>query len=297
MNHQGQKISDEVLKVHVPAKINLFLHVLGNSSNGYHELESLVAFTEVGDDLLIEPADKLTFALKGPFSNKLLLNESNLVVQAAQLMGKGFKSLPGAKITLEKNLPIASGIGGGSADAAAVFSALNVFWRIGKTNKELAALGLSLGADVPVCIYGKTAFLGGIGEIIEPAPELPSMGVLLVNPNLSLSTASVFSSFDSAFSKANNKIESWLNLQNFITYLQEKRNDLELSAKRLAPEINEVLNVLENEPNCLLARLSGSGATCFGLFSSSDGAKKGKQSISQKHQEWWVRDTKFISSP
>ena len=296
MKNQDRKISDEVLKVSVPAKINLFLHVLGNRPNGYHELESLVAFTQVGDNLSIEPADELTFALKGPFAEKLLLNESNLVAQAARLMGKGLKKMPGARITLEKNLPVASGIGGGSADAGATLSALNIFWRVGRTRKELLELGLFLGADVPACIYGKTAFLAGIGELIKPAPKFPSMGVLLVNPGLSLSTAKVFSSFDSAFSKANNEIESWLNLQTFIAYLQKKTNDLEVPAKRLAPVINEVLDVLENEPNCLLARLSGSGATCFGLFPSSEYAKKSKQNISNKHQEWWVKDTDFVLS-
>ena len=180
------------ISVAAPAKLNLYLQVLGRRADGYHLLDSLVAFASAHDTLTAAPAEDLSLALRGPFGPALAREADNLVLRAARLLAHELALKPKAALTLEKRLPLASGIGGGSADAAAALRALARLWDRSLAASELARLGLALGADVPVCLFGRAAFVGGIGEELTAAPPLPRAALVLVNPGMALSTATSF---------------------------------------------------------------------------------------------------------
>ena len=272
-----------------PAKLNLYLHVTGRRPNGYHELDSLVVFTEVGDTVSVRPAGELTLTLSGPFAPLLETNEDNLVLRAARSLAIEFGVTQGAALHLEKNLPLASGIGGGSADAAATLRALSRLWDLDCPTQTLDALALSLGADVPVCMAGTPCVMRGIGEVLEPVPELPPAAILLVNPGVQLSTPRVFGERKGDFSKP---VSSWpkdLDSETFLTFLADRANDLEDPARRLAPVIGDVLARLNAAKGCHLARMSGSGATCFALFDNE--ASCGAAAKALRPTGWWVQET------
>jgi 4-diphosphocytidyl-2-C-methyl-D-erythritol kinase len=282
------------VSIHAPAKINLYLNVIGRRSDGYHELDSLVGFTAYGDLIQAKLHEKLYFQINGPFGSSLQVNDDNLIVRAARALVKETSYAGGAHITLKKNLPVASGIGGGSADAAATLKALNLLWKTGLVDEELAALGLKLGADIPVCILGKAARMSGIGESVSKVENFPSLGVLLINSGIPISTFKVFHMHRGNFS-SKTKLQSIGDTKVLYEFLAHQKNDLQDLAIQIAPGINEVLDILSAEPDCRLVRLSGSGATCFGLFDNETLAKASGRSISRNYPNWWVQPTHFIS--
>lgn len=272
------------------AKINLTLQVTGRRADGYHELESLVVFADVGDVLTIEPVETKAFTLSvdGPFAGPLLNTRDNLVLRAAEALGKRAGVRSGAAFTLTKNLPVASGIGGGSADAAAALRGLSQFWQLDLSTSDLTEIALSLGADVPVCLRGESVIMSGIGEELQPLPALPPLWLLLVNPGVAVSTAAVFSSLAGSFSEVPGPRLPPIGLAPFIDWVAARGNDLQAPACRLAPAVVEVLAALDETADCLLARMSGSGATCFGLFESEPAARGAAAALAESHPDWWV---------
>jgi 4-diphosphocytidyl-2-C-methyl-D-erythritol kinase len=275
------------------AKLNLYLHVLGRRSDGYHELDSLVAFADVADTVSVRPGEGLSLAIDGPFAPALAGEPAsdNLVTRAARLLGESVgRSDPGVAITLFKRLPVASGIGGGSADAAATLRALARLWDLGTDHPSLLPVAARLGADVPVCLSGKPAYFGGIGDIVDPAPPPPPCSVVLVNPGIPLSTPAVFRARGGPFSAAARLDEEAApsDAAAFTGLLSSRHNDLTAPALSLVPEIGDVLDALASTQGCLLARLSGSGATCFALYADPAlaGAAAGK--LASAHPGWWV---------
>jgi 4-diphosphocytidyl-2-C-methyl-D-erythritol kinase len=276
-----------------PAKINLFLHVTGRREDGYHLLESLVVFTETGDRLTVETADALTLEIEGPFAAALpAAGADNLVLRAASMLREAGSVDVGARIVLEKNLPVSSGIGGGSADAAAALRALCALWELSLAEAILAGLGLSLGADVPVCLYARPAMMSGVGERVDNVDPPPGCGVVLVNAREAVSTPDVFNARTAEFSAPS----GWncpTDFESLIRALMDRRNDLLAPALLVSPVIGDVLGALEADPACALARLSGSGGTCFGLYPSIAQANTARERISSDHPDWWCVATTF----
>jgi 4-diphosphocytidyl-2-C-methyl-D-erythritol kinase len=268
-----------------PAKLNLFLHVVGRRADGYHLLDSLVAFAEIGDVLDAAPAAALSLAIQGPFAARLSAGPDNLVHRAAMALAAETGIAPTGRLTLRKNLPVASGIGGGSADAAAALRLLCRLWNVAPQPAVLARLAARLGADVPVCLAGRTSRMGGIGDQLEPAPVLPDCGVLLVNPGVAVPTADVFRARQGGCSAPAALPGSWPDATAMAADLRALRNDLEPAAVGLQPVIAQVLAALAGLPGCLMARMSGSGATCYGLFADVGSAGRALGSVRQA--EWW----------
>lgn len=268
-----------------PAKVNLHLHVVGRRDDGYHLLDSLVVFAGVGDRLTVSPADGLSLSVTGPFAEGLAGEADNLVLRAAHALAEQAGVPAVGKLVLEKNLPVASGIGGGSADAAAALRLLCRFWGL-KPNAS-GGVASGLGADVPVCLTGRPALMSGIGDVLAPAPPLPDVGMVLVNPGVAVSTPAVFRGRTGPFSgfAALGK-DGWREAGDFVAALGNTRNDLEAPARQLAPAIGEVLASVAAAPGCMLVRMSGSGATCFGLFSSPAAARAAAGTI--RRGGWWV---------
>ena len=270
------------------AKINLTLQITGRRADGYHELESLVVFAEVGDVLGFAPADDISLTVNGRFAAALAGTGNNLVLDAARALAARAGAPGGAAITLTKNLPVASGIGGGSADAAATLRGLLRLWGLSLPAEDLAALALTLGADVPVCLRGDAAVMSGIGERLAPVAALPPLWLLLVNPGVGVSTAAVFAELGGKFSRLAEPRLPPLKLPALVEWLAARPNDLEPAARRLAPEVADCLAALEEQSACLLARMSGSGATCFGLFEAEADAQAAARAVFQEYPNWWV---------
>jgi 4-diphosphocytidyl-2-C-methyl-D-erythritol kinase len=269
-----------------PAKVNLYLHVTGRRADGYHELDSLVAFADIGDRLFAAAAARLSLSLGGPEAGSLAgLGADNLVLRAARRLAERSGVTAGAALHLEKNLPVAAGLGGGSSDAAAALKALAALWRLPPERTADAATGL--GADVPVCLYGRPAWVGGIGERIAPAPGLPRAGILLANPRIALPTAAVFAARRGAFSPAGRFAPMPANARELAAALAPRRNDLTAAAVGLVPEIGAVLARLASLPDVLLARMSGSGATCFALFADRLAAERAGLALAAAMPGWW----------
>ena len=275
-----------------PAKINLYLHVTGRRDDGFHHLDSLVAFAGIQDTLKFTPADDLSLDAEGPFAPELAVVPDNLVLQAARALAKMAGVAGGAHIELTKRLPLASGIGGGSADAAATLKGLVRLWDIKPEPQDLQKLALTLGADVPVCLNGRAVFMAGIGEELTPAPTLPAASLVLVNPGVALSTPAVFKERakmevqDSAPGRFDYSPKDSAEL---VAILKTRRNDLAPAATRMAPVIAQVLAELEGCSGALLARMSGSGATCFCLFEYPGEAAAATLKLSSERPDWWVR--------
>ena len=269
------------------AKVNLTLQVTGRRADGYHELSSLVVFADCGDRLTFAPNDALNLTLQGPFAGGLPAAD-NLVLRAA----KGLAELTGRPlpfaITLTKTLPVAAGIGGGSADAAAVLRALCPLADLSLDDAELRDLALALGADVPVCLASRPALLSGIGERLEPLAGLPPMALVLANPGLPLSTADVFKARQGPFSQVAAQRPPTAT-EPFLQWLAERSNDLEAAARAVRPEVARVIESLAATQGCRLARMSGSGATCFGLYESRAEAERAALSLAEREPQWWVK--------
>lgn len=278
-----------------PSKINLYLHVLGRRADGYHLLDSLVVFADIADRLSARAADALSLEIVGPYAAALQSNkDDNLVLRAARLLAERAGVPAKAAIYLEKNLPVASGIGGGSSDAAAALTALAELWQLEPAAARFAELAPALGADVPVCLFGKNAWVGGIGESVAAAPPLPGAWIVLANPGAALSTAEVFRVRTGPFSEPARFAAAPANLRDLAALLGERRNDLTQAAMTLAPAIAQVLDALQREKDAVLARMSGSGATCFALFGDETSAREAARRIAAAHGGWWVAAGRLV---
>jgi 4-diphosphocytidyl-2-C-methyl-D-erythritol kinase len=279
----------EGLRVCAPAKINLCLHVGAMRPDGYHDLQSAVVFVEAGDELTLEAADELSFALEGPFAASLTGETDNLVLKAARRLAEHERIPPRARIVLTKNLPVASGIGGGSADAAAVLRGLAALWRKADATLELAA---DIGSDVPVCLGSRPAWIEGRGERVAPLGDIPPFDLVLVNPGIAVSTAEVFRRLERRSGVESVKPGALNSFHDVRDYLSATNNDLEAPALALAPQIGEVLATLRSH-DALFARMSGSGATCFGLFENARVALTATRAIANAQPAWWVTATRI----
>lgn len=268
-----------------PAKVNLALHVLGRRDDGYHLLDSIVVFAAVGDRLTAEAADTISLGVTGPFAAGLAGEADNLVLRAARLLAQAGGVREGARLTLRKELPVASGIGGGSADAAAALRVLARLWRLDVPAAEMAALALRLGADVPVCLARRPARMSGIGDVLASLPDVPACGLVLVNPGVAVATRDVFRGRTQGFSGPLELPARWPDAASLVAALATTGNDLEVPAIALVPAIADVMAALR-ERACLLARMSGSGATCFGLFASAGDAQTAAARLARPG--WWV---------
>ena len=264
------------------AKINLALHVRGRRVDGYHELETLFAFAADGDVLTAGPNDSLALTITGPFAEWLEADDGNLVLQAAKALQAASGTRQGASISLDKRLPIASGIGGGSADAAAALRLLSKLWNIDLPDEQLLTIASGLGADVPACLRSETVFGSGVGEQLTPfeTDSISGVPILLVNPLKPCPTGPVFKSWDGIDRGALDK-QNW----------RDARNDLEAPAIVLVPEISEVLAMLKAQAGATLVRMSGSGATCFGLFETETARDAAANTIMAQQPGWWQLPT------
>jgi 4-diphosphocytidyl-2-C-methyl-D-erythritol kinase len=270
------------------AKINLDLYVTGRRADGYHELDSLTAFAAFGDRLALSEHDRLELELTGPFAGPLAAEPDNLVLRAARRLAACAGRKAAVRIMLDKRIPVAAGLGGGSADAAAVLRGLNRLWGLRMAPADLAGVAAGLGADVPVCLAARTARMRGVGEQIEPWEGLPPLAVLLVNPNLPLATAAVFGALKVIGERAERPWPPPREPENFLAWLGAGANRLETPAVRLLPQIQDVLALLGAQDGCALARMSGSGATCFGLFETPAARDLAAAAISRARPGWWL---------
>ena len=258
-----------------PAKINLTLHVTGQRADGYHLLDSLVVFADVGDRLWMEPADRMALQVTGAFAEGVPEDGRNLVWRAAGLAGVALR------IRLEKTLPHGAGIGGGSSDAAAVLR------RFGGR-----ARAAELGADVPVCLSDAPQRMRGIGDELEEVAGVPALPLVLVNPGVHVPTPAVFRALERKDNPDMGEFPRWSSQAAFLSWLSAQRNDLEAPAIKTAPAIHDALEALRGAEDCLLARMSGSGATCFGVFGSDAAARAAAEEIAAAHPDWWVQATR-----
>jgi len=295
-----------------PAKLNLYLHVTGKRADGYHELDSLVAFTALGDTVTVQPGLARIalrgvdlppvgprLAISGPFG-PALMGESpadNLVIRAAHALAARLGREADAMIVLNKLLPVASGIGGGSADAAAALRGLGRLWGVGETSGLLYEIAATLGADVPVCVAGRSCYFGGVGEILDEAPALPEVHVVLANPGVPVPTPAVFKARTGGFSAPARFDAVPADAAALAALLRERSNDLTTAALTVAPVIANALTALERSDGCLLARLSGSGATCFGLYATAAEAEAAAARIAAAEPRWWVKATRLLAAP
>ena len=277
------------------AKINLSLHIKGRRSDGYHDLESLVAFAGVGDTLTFQPAPELSLVVSGPFASVCGAPDSNLVVSAALAFQRHFGAVKLGKFHLIKRLPVASGIGGGSADAAAALRLLAGANAISLDDPRLMVAAREIGADVPVCLFSQARMMRGTGEILDKPLKLPPLFTVLVNPAVPVSTSAVFAKIGLQkgevlkFAAHPEIIET--SFDQTLRILQKSRNDMEDAASFIAPVIGHVLNVLMAARGCRLARMSGSGATCFAVFESCRQAATAAKVLRRDHPGWWVKAT------
>lgn len=274
-----------------PAKINLYLHIGPLRPDGLHDLASLFVFAKDGDEIRAEKSSKLSLDIAGPYANALAgaAVEDNLVWRAATGLQDYAGVKTGAAITLEKRLPVAAGVGGGSADAAAALRALVRLWHIDISDAALAGLAFSLGADVPACLARAPVNVSGAGEKLKPGPSLPPLWCCLVNPRVSMPTGPVFRGFDDANPAPSHPVAINLPAAGYEALtgaLKRTRNDLEPYACSRAPVIRDVLSTLADAPGALIARMSGSGATCFALFSSGTAAKRARNKA--QGRGWWA---------
>jgi 4-diphosphocytidyl-2-C-methyl-D-erythritol kinase len=276
-----------VITQFAPAKINLFLHVGDKRADGFHPLQSLAVFTDMGDVLKVEPASTLSLTIDGPFAKGLDSEGDNLVLRAAGALGDG-----GARMVLTKNLPVASGIGGGSSDAAAALRGLRLLWNDSHDNVALQAIAAALGSDIPVCLDAAAAFMEGRGEILRGVEAMPRVPMLLVNPGVAVPTRDVFAALATRSGAAMQIPRGrFRDTADLLRFLENTRNDLEAPARALQPVIGDVLAALAALPGALLSRMSGSGATCFGIFADDACCHRAADLLRDARPGWWIAPT------
>ena len=277
-----------------PAKINLYLHVGAPGADGYHPLCSLMVFADAGDRVTLHDGDTLTVKVRGPFAHQLSGEDDNLVLRAARaLLAKARGPQALGAFTLEKRLPVAAGLGGGSSDAGAALRLMREDMNPRLDDTELEAVAAGLGADGAACLWGRPVLAQGWGERLSSAPDLPILEAVLVNPGVAVPTPAVYAAFDAA--GAFGDIEpppmpdAFESVEELAGWLATTRNDLEAPAVALAPAIGDVLATLADEPEALIARMSGSGATCFALCQSEVEAETLAERIMAMKPDWWVQ--------
>lgn len=272
-----------VVEAFVPAKVNLTLHVTGQREDGFHTLDSLAMFADIGDRMTITMPGDYRLTVEGPMAEGVPADESNLVLRAARMMRIN------ADIRLEKHLPNAAGLGGGSGDAAATLRVLSGF-----SGKPVPGDGIELGADVPLCLQSDAARVTGIGETVTPVPNLPPLDAVLVNPGLPVLTAEVFKRLRHKVNRPMPaEMPSFETSAELIEWLRGMRNDLQEPAIEAEPVIRQVFETLERTPGCQLARMSGSGGTCFGIYHDAETAGSAAGRLQESFPSWWVRATRL----
>jgi 4-diphosphocytidyl-2-C-methyl-D-erythritol kinase len=284
-----------------PAKVNLTLRVLGRRPDGYHDIESLVAFADVGDTLRLTPGDGLSLSVRGPNATAAGPDADNLVLKAAAALAARIVGVRLGAFELEKMLPVAAGLGGGSADAAAALRLLARANELRADDVRLYEAACATGADVPVCLEPRVRVMRGIGEILSAPLEFPPLPAVLVNPGVAVATKDVFARWRPAATPA--PLFDWsvvgeiANRDQILRLLGLQANDLEEPAVAVAPAIAETLAALRALAGCRLARMSGSGATCFALFSAAADAILAGQTLRARHPQWWVRAGALAARP
>jgi 4-diphosphocytidyl-2-C-methyl-D-erythritol kinase len=277
-----------------PAKVNLTLHIKGKRSDGYHELESLVVFADVCDELVFTPASEDRLSLEGPFAG--LVDGENLVLKAKRAVASWLGVAINGDFRLKKNIPVAAGLGGGSSDAAAAIRALLKVHHRAEDAKTFIKQSATIGADVPVCLQNSAAWMCGLGERVTPVSGLTPLPAILVNPRIKVSTAAVFKTLNAKPLQSDEAgpppvFPGWKDPEEAAAWLNGGRNDLEAPAIALEPAVETVLGTIRDLKGCLLSRLSGSGPTCFGIFSSQDAAARAASEIARSYPNWWVQAT------
>ncbi len=285
-----------ITKASAPAKINLTLHVTGQQSDGYHLLDSLVVFAGVSDQLTATLAPDISLTVSGPFAAGVPSDSTNLVMKAARALQAARSVKKGAAITLEKNLPHAAGIGGGSSDAAATLAMLSKLWGVPPL-KATAPEVLALGADVPVCMRALSPIrMSGIGDVLSPVPALPRCALVLARPPVDVPTAAVFKKLKAKDGAPMTRFPTRPDFDAFVGWLNANRNDLRVPAGKVAPEIEATIKKLESFPTVAAAGMSGSGATCFGLVKDMAAARQIARVVQVSEMSWWVAPAEVLSS-
>ncbi len=280
-----------------PAKVNLTLRILGRRADGYHELESLVAFAQCGDRLTLEPGPQLELAVSGPTAGQSGPLADNLVLRAAGALSARIPGIALGRFALVKELPAGAGLGGGSADAAAALRLLANANALSRDDARVAAVARDTGADVPVCLDPQPRMMRGIGEILSMPMALPTLGIIIVHPGIAMPTPPVFKALGLRHGErcavAAQADPLPADSEALLAWLAGQRNDLEPPALRIAPAIAEVLGAIAALPGCRLARMSGSGSACFGLFDSEPAASAAMPRLASAHPGWWVRASRI----
>ena len=283
--------------VYAPAKINLALHVTGRRADNYHLIDTLAVFARFGDRVTAAPAEQDRFTVTGAFASGLPADETNLVLRALDALRQTFpdKTRQPVALTLEKNLPVAAGLGGGSSDAAATLRGLAALWGLEIGEAEFASIGLALGADLPMCLAARPLIARGIGDVLSPVTGFPALGLVLVNPGCAVSTAEIFGALTNRDNEALPPLPEKLDFHTLCNWLEKTRNDLEPAARAAQPDIAGALAALR-KADAHFARMSGSGATCFGIFETGNVAKRAAAAIRARHPKWFVAATRNMAS-
>ena len=275
-------LKGKTFKCKAYAKINLFLNVFNKTKDNLHNLKSLVCFIDLYDEIIISENNKFLIKIKGPFKNFVKKRE-NIIEKTFIIFSKFSGLKTNYKILLNKKIPVAAGLGGGSADAAAILQGLNLLNKKKIKKKDLFKLAMEIGSDVPACLYNKNVFFSGYGQILSKAPKIPPVSVLLINPCKELSTKKVFN----IYKKKKLMKKSNFIYKNFFLWILEQNNDLQKFAEKFVPEIKEMIKFLSSSKNCFFSKMTGSGPTVFGLFRKKIDAGKANLLLKKKHPKWW----------
>lgn len=279
------------------AKINLYLHVVGKRADGYHLLDSLIGFVGVADTLRVRMAQHYHLITDGAFANALPNSEENILTQTIHLLAERYKRKPHIFIELSKQLPVRTGFGSSAVDAAAAIRALQQIWGFKWSEDDFAFWANKIGADVPIAVYQQPAFISGIGEVIEPASGMPALHVLLARPDGEISSREVFSRYTYNGERALQPRQIPQGTDAFISWLHEKtNNDLMMTVAAMSPKSLRCYRAIVKQPDCLLARLSGAGPGCFGLFATAEQAAAAARQIKQEYPQWWLRSAPLLLS-
>ena len=275
-------LKGKTFKCKAYAKINLFLNVFNKTKDNLHNLKSLVCFIDLYDEIIISESNKFLIKIKGPFKNFVKKRE-NIIEKTFIIFSKFSGLKTNYKILLNKKIPVAAGLGGGSADAAVILQGLNLLNKKKIKKKDLFKLAMEIGSDVPACLYNKNVFFSGYGQILSKAPKIPPVSVLLINPCKELSTKKVFN----IYKKKKLMKKSNFIYKNFFLWILEQNNDLQKYAEKFVPEIKEMIKFLSSSKNCFFSKMTGSGPTVFGLFRKKIDAGKVNLLLKKKHPKWW----------
>ena len=275
-------LKGKTFKCKAYAKINLFLNVFNKTKDNLHNLKSLVCFIDLYDEIIISESNKFLIKIKGPFKSFVKKRE-NIIEKTFIIFSKFSGLKTNYKILLNKKIPVAAGLGGGSADAAAILQGLNLLNKKKIKKKDLFKLAMEIGSDVPACLYNKNVFFSGYGQILSKAPKIPPVSVLLINPSKELSTKKVFN----IYKKKKLMKKSNFIYKNFFLWILEQNNDLQKYAEKFVPEIKEMMKFLSSSKNCFFSKMTGSGPTVFGLFRKKIDAQKVNLLLKKKHPKWW----------